>query len=179
MIAWDGQGRAFFGSESSDDPAGTPKTFGDVWVARFVRPLAGRGCAPRRQAVRGDERGRARFVGAELAREVQRQDRDRSRPQQRRRCDKNVYFSWSRFSGNAGGVGIYFVRSTDHGATFSNPQKLSQTFSDVQFPDIAITGNDDVYVFFRSFASGRGHQGDASTTSSPPIAAQRSRRRRC
>ena len=45
--------------------------------------------------------------------------------------------------------------------TFSNAKKLSQTISDVQFPDIAITGNDDVYVFFRSFASGRGSEGDA------------------
>ena len=26
VIAWDARGRAFFGSESSDDPAGTPKT---------------------------------------------------------------------------------------------------------------------------------------------------------
>src|SRR5215470_3818786 len=38
VIAWDGHGRAFFGSESSDDPAGTKKTFGDVWVARFENP---------------------------------------------------------------------------------------------------------------------------------------------
>ncbi len=38
MIAWDNHGRAFFGSESSDDPAGTPKTFGDVFVARFRNP---------------------------------------------------------------------------------------------------------------------------------------------
>src|SRR4051794_32097187 len=38
VIAWDNHGRAFFGSESSDDPAGTPKTFGDVFVARFVNP---------------------------------------------------------------------------------------------------------------------------------------------
>src|SRR5215211_5977096 len=38
VIAWDAQGRAFFGSESSDDPAGTPKTFGDVWVATFDNP---------------------------------------------------------------------------------------------------------------------------------------------
>src|SRR3954452_17033139 len=38
VIAWDAHGRAFFGSESSDDPAGTPKTFGDVFVARFVNP---------------------------------------------------------------------------------------------------------------------------------------------
>jgi hypothetical protein len=38
VIAWDNHGRAFFGSESSDDPAGTPKTFGDVFVARFRNP---------------------------------------------------------------------------------------------------------------------------------------------
>jgi hypothetical protein len=34
VIAWDAHGRAFFGSESSGDPAGTAKTFGDVFVAR-------------------------------------------------------------------------------------------------------------------------------------------------
>src|SRR5437773_8368108 len=38
VIAWDGHGRALFGSESSGDPAGTAKTFGDVWVARFRNP---------------------------------------------------------------------------------------------------------------------------------------------
>src|SRR4051812_29933337 len=38
VIAWDNHGRAFFGLESSDDPSGTPKTFGDVWVARFANP---------------------------------------------------------------------------------------------------------------------------------------------
>src|SRR2546423_1313345 len=64
------------------------------------------------------------------------------------------------FHGNRGGVGIYFARSTDHGATFTR-QKVSQTISDVQFPDIAVTGNDNVYLFFRSFASGRGPEGDA------------------
>jgi hypothetical protein len=36
----------------------------------------------------------------------------------------NVYFAWSRFTGN-GGVAIYFSRSTDHGQTFSTPMKLS------------------------------------------------------
>ena len=30
VITWDNHGRAFFGSESSEDPAGTPKTFGDL-----------------------------------------------------------------------------------------------------------------------------------------------------
>ena len=38
VIAWDGHGRVFMGSESSGDPAGSPKTFGDVWVARFDNP---------------------------------------------------------------------------------------------------------------------------------------------
>src|SRR6188472_3074497 len=38
VIAWDAEGRVFLGSESSDDPAGSPKTFGDVWVARYENP---------------------------------------------------------------------------------------------------------------------------------------------
>jgi hypothetical protein len=67
-------------------------------------------------------------------------------------CDGNVYFSWSRFTGN-GGVGIYFVRSTDHGVSFSNPIKLPESIHDVQFPDIAVDGNGHVYVAFREFAA--------------------------
>ena len=38
VLAWDAEGRLFAGSESSGDPAGTTKTFGDVWVATFVNP---------------------------------------------------------------------------------------------------------------------------------------------
>src|SRR6266550_7156900 len=38
VVAWDNNGRAFFGSESSGDPAGSVKTFGDVFVARFENP---------------------------------------------------------------------------------------------------------------------------------------------
>ena len=38
VIAWDAHGRVFMGSESSGDPEGSPKTFGDVWVARFDNP---------------------------------------------------------------------------------------------------------------------------------------------
>ncbi len=36
------------------------------------------------------------------------------------RCDGTVYFAWARFSA-AKGSNIYYVRSTDHGATWSNP----------------------------------------------------------
>src|SRR5204863_9980828 len=61
-------------------------------------------------------------------------------------------FSWSRFNGNAANE-IYFSRSTDHGVTFSNPMKLSQTLKSLQFPDISVTGNSHVYVTFRTFTS--------------------------
>jgi hypothetical protein len=75
-------------------------------------------------------------------------------------CDGNVYFSWSRFSGNNGGVAIYFSRSTDHGVTFSKPMKLSASIHDVQFPDISVTHNGHVYVTFRQIAEGPAAQRD-------------------
>jgi hypothetical protein len=161
VIAWDGEGRAFFGAESSDDPAGTPKTFGDVWVARFV-PASGEaaGDHPDGKAYAGTTVVAHGSSAPNLLGKFNDKTAIEADHNSDGRCDNNVYFSWSRFSGNAGGVAIYFARSTNHGATFTSPKKISQTISDVQFPDIAITGNDDVYLFFRSFASGRGHEGD-------------------
>jgi hypothetical protein len=38
VIAWDAHGRAFFGSESSNNIPSITKTQGDVWVARFRNP---------------------------------------------------------------------------------------------------------------------------------------------
>jgi hypothetical protein len=162
VIAWDAQGRAFFGSESSDDPAGTPKTFGDVWVATFDNPGGPTGDPQndgkryRQTVVVARGSSAPNLLGKFNDKTTIEADHNSSG-----RCDNNVYFAWSRFSGNAGGVGIYFSRSTNHGVTFSHPKKLSQTISDVQFPDIAITGNDNVYVVFRSFDSGRGHEGNS------------------
>jgi hypothetical protein len=159
VIAWDAQGRAFFGSESSGDPAGTAKTFGDVFVARYVNSGGGTVNDGKRYAgTTIVERGSSApgLLGKFNDKTAIEADHNHNG-----RCDNNVYFSWSRFSGNAGGVAIYFSRSTDHGATFSNSTKLTPSLSDVQFPDIAVTGNDNVYVFFRTFESGRGSEGDA------------------
>src|SRR5439155_16074994 len=78
-------------------------------------------------------------------------------------CDGNVYFAWARFTGNTPNgynSSVYFVRSTNHGATFSAPMKLSQTVHDIQFPDIAVTGNGHVYVTFRQFGSQLGQQSE-------------------
>jgi hypothetical protein len=151
VIAWDAHGRVFMGSESSDDPSGSKKTFGDVWVARFDNP----------DGVNGDTLNDGkRFVGSTI---VQRgtsapnllgRFQDKTAIEADRtggRCDANVYFSWSSFNG-AGANQIYFSRSTDHGATWSHSAKLTESLQSLQDPDISVTGNGNVYVTFRTFA---------------------------
>jgi hypothetical protein len=70
----------------------------------------------------------------------------------------NVYGAWSLFQGVGGNNSIQFTRSTDHGATFSHGAKISTGSKNVQFADIAVTSNGTVYVAYRQFESGRGHQ---------------------
>ncbi len=159
VLAWDKEGRLFAGSESSDDPAGSLKTFGDVWVATYENPDGANGPTSRdglefkRSVVVAAGSSAPNLLGKFHDKTTIEADRTSSS------CEGNVYFSWTRFTGN-GGVAIYFVRSTDHGATWSSPMKVSASIHDVQFPDIAITGNGDVYVAFREFA-GRGQGSDA------------------
>src|SRR3954447_17543664 len=109
VIAWDNHGRAFFGSESSDDPSGTPKTFGDVWVARFENPAGPDAPDTSRDGLRW--RGTAIVARGSSAPNLLGKFNDKTSIEVDRTggsCDGNVYFSWSRFTGN-GGVGIYFV----------------------------------------------------------------------
>jgi hypothetical protein len=149
VIAWDNQGRAFFGSESSGDPAGSLKTFGDVFVARF-KNSGGSTLNDGKQYY-----GTTVIEKGSSAPNLLGKFNDKTAIEADRTgvCNGNVYFSWSRFTGN-GGVGIYFSRSTDHGVTFSSPMKLTPSIHDVQFPDISVTGNGHVYVTFRRFDDG-------------------------
>ena len=161
VIAWDREGRVFMGAESSDDPAGSLKSFGDVWVATFVNP----------GGVNGDTLNDGkRFVGSTIVAKgssapyLLGKFNDKTSIEADRSSNSatkgNVYFAWSRFTGNRGDVSIYLSRSTDHGTTWSPPLNLTPNIHDVQFPDIAVTGNGNVYVTFRQF-SGRGGQTDA------------------
>ena len=153
VIAWDNHGRVYMGSESSGDPALSKKTLGDVWVAMFDNP-GGEGGDPQNDG--------KRFVRSEIvahgssapnllgvfhdktALEVDRTGGS---------CDGYVYFAWARFNGN-GSNAIYFSRSTDHGATWSSPARVTVNgVQGVQNPDIAVTGNGHVYVVFREFRS--------------------------
>ena len=149
VIAWDNYGRVFMGSESSGDPAGTAKTFGDVWVATYDNPEgeSGRtlddGKRYRGTVTVGNGSSAPNLLGKFNDKTAIEADRTGSA------CDGSVYFAWTRYSGN-GNVSTYFVRSTDHGQTFSKPIKVNQNFSnfDEQDPEISVTGNGHVYVNF-------------------------------
>lgn len=66
----------------------------------------------------------------------------------------NVYAALSVFQGN-GNNEIKFVRSTDHGVTFSNPTRISEGSLDNQFADIAVTSNGTVYISWSGTVGGR------------------------
>jgi hypothetical protein len=161
VIAWDGDGRVFMGSESSGDPEQPNKENGDVWVARYANPDGPAG-DPQNDglAYEGTQTvgvGSAAFNGKFNDKTAIEADRTDSS------CRGNVYFSWSRFTGdgsNGYNASVYFSRSTDHGVTWSKPMKLSQTVHDIQFPDISVTGNGHVYVTFREFKSVRSNQSE-------------------
>jgi hypothetical protein len=65
----------------------------------------------------------------------------------------NVYVAWSDFHGS-GCNEILFSRSTDHGATFSTPIKLSGGICGNQGPSIAIGSGGNVYVGWEGTTGG-------------------------
>ena len=142
--AWDLNGNLFYMGNAFNRAA--PQN-GSVWVATYDQDAAhyvrtvivGRGTP----AVNG------RF-NDKTSIEV---DRGTNSPYQ-----GTVYASWSLFQGIGGNNSIQVVRSTDHGASFSHPMKISTGSKDVQFADIAVTNNGTVYVAYRQFESARGHQ---------------------
>jgi len=155
VLAWDNHGRLFAGSESSGDRAGSAKTFGDVWVGRYVNSGGG-------TINDGKQFAGSIDVGTgSSAPNILGKFNDKTAIEVDRTggaCDGNVYFAWARFTGNSPNgfnSSVYFVRSIDHGATFSQPLKISQTVHDIQFPDISVTGDGHVYVTYREFADVR------------------------
>ncbi|HET7171312.1 MAG TPA: sialidase family protein [Gaiellales bacterium] len=143
VIAWDGHGRAFFGSESSEDPAGTPKGFGDEWVATYENSGGGTVNDGKRYVgtVTVAKGSSAPLTGKFNDKTAIEADRTGGT------FDGNVYFAWSRFTGQDTS-NIYFVRSTDHGRTFSKPKLLTPNAANLQDPRIDVTGNGHVYVTY-------------------------------
>ena len=71
-----------------------------------------------------------------------------------------VYVAWARYSGKAANNVILFSRSTDHGATFSPPMRVSPGLGEEQFADLAVAPDGTVYLTYRDFA----HQGSTTNT---------------
>jgi hypothetical protein len=160
VLAWDKHGRLFAGAESSEDPAGTPKGFGDVWVATYENPAGESGNTlddgkEFKRSVVVAKGSSAPGTGGKFNDKTSIEvDRTNSA------CEGNVYFSWSSYNGNGGNT-VNFSRSTDHGQTFSKGINLGPVNSEIQFPDIAITGNGHVYVTFRRFSGAKKNVTDA------------------
>lgn len=146
VMAWDNHGRLFMASESSGDPAGTKKTFGDEWVARFENSdgengnTINDGKAFKGSVIVAKGAAAPNLLGKFHDKTAIEVDRTASA------CEGNVYFAWSRFTTYSSN--IYFVRSTDHGVTWSQPVLLTSSTKNVQDPDIAVTGNGHVYVTY-------------------------------
>lgn len=158
VITWDAHGRVFFGSETSADPAGTKKSFGDQFVATFDNPRGEKGNSINdgKRFVRSVIVAQGSSAPNDLGK-----FNDKTAIQADRTggaCDGNVYFAWSRFTNNSSN--IYFSRSTDHGASWSTPASLTSNVQNVQDPDIAVTGNGHVYVTFDQGSTNSG-QSDA------------------
>ena len=72
-------------------------------------------------------------------------------------CFGTVYYSFTKFTGVAGAFPIVFSRSTDGGATFSEPKPISQKGQNgsntTQGSNIAVAPDGTVYVVYRTFAT--------------------------
>jgi hypothetical protein len=70
-----------------------------------------------------------------------------------------IYIGWVRYPGQAANNVLEVVKSTDHGATFSKPVRVSQGLGEEQFADLAVGPDGSLYVTWRTFA----HQKSTST----------------
>jgi hypothetical protein len=150
VLAWDAEGRLFAGAEANEDPAGSKKTLGDVWVATYENPnaptaagftTANDGKEFKRSVIVARGTSAPNLLGKFQDKTAIEADRTNSS------CRNNVYFANSRFVGN-GGSNIYFYRSTNHGVSFTRGTLITQNMNDVQDPEIAVTSNGHVYVTF-------------------------------
>jgi hypothetical protein len=64
------------------------------------------------------------------------------------RSSGNVYVVWGKYSGQSANNVLYFSRSTDHGASFSQPIRLAPGLAEEQFGDVTVGPGGAVYVTF-------------------------------
>jgi len=140
--AWDNDGHVYYAGIAFNRarPAN-----GSLWVARYDWSS---GPAPKYEFTTLAARGTPSpiFLGLFHDKIMMEVDRGADSPH-----DGNVYACWARFTASGPNNGIFLVRSTDGGLTFSNPQKISDNIHGSQFCDIAVTSDGTVFVAWRQF----------------------------
>jgi hypothetical protein len=155
--AWDKAGNLFYmgnnfnrGREDGISASFRDNT-GDVWVATYAA------ANPADTSTDGSRYVRTVILAANTFGQGSFNDKTGIQVDQ---ATGNVYAAWSDFHGR-GCNEIVFSRSTDHGATFSAPMKISSVCSN-QGPNIAIGPGGQVYVSW--FASTGGTFGQGNVT---------------
>ena len=140
LVAFDGDGRLFVGGIAFNR---AKPQIGDVWVATYGATPGGRAA----QGLPAHPRRRGRHPAVNgIFQDKPMLEVDRTGGVN----DGNVYVCWSRFIGVGNGTTkIFFSRSTDHGVTFSKGVAISRD-KQVQGCDIAVEGDGDVYVLWRT-----------------------------
>jgi hypothetical protein len=148
--AWDGQGDLFYMGNNfarGNPDGGSPITrgnFGDIWVTTY---------APANAADPGTDG--AKFVRTVLL-ATNTSGIGRFNDKTGLAVDQktgNVYAAWSVFHGS-GCNEIDFARSTDHGATFSPPKKVSAGICGNQGPYMAIGPTGQLYLTWGATTGG-------------------------
>ena len=134
MMSWDGQGDLFYmgnnfnrGTENGAS-GGFRENTGDVWVATYAPGSAGD------HSTDGSHYVRTVILATNTFGKGQFNDKTDLTVDP---ATGNVYAAWSDFHGT-GCNEILFSRSTDHGATFSAPLKISSGICGNQGPSIVI-----------------------------------------
>jgi hypothetical protein len=139
--AWDNKGNVFYMGNNfnrgiEDGISGSFRdNTGDVWVATYAA------AKPNDSSTDGSRYVRTVILASNTFGQGSFNDKTGIQVDQ---SNGNVYAAWSDFHGR-GCNEIVFSRSTDHGATFSAPMKISSVCSN-QGPNIAIGPSGQVYV---------------------------------
>jgi len=143
--AWDVHGNVFYMGNNfnrgiADGTSGfTRDNTGDVWVATYAQK------DPASTTTDGQKYVRTVILAQNTFGEGSFNDKTGIGVDQTGgRFDGNVYASWSDFHG-FGCNDVLFSRSTDHGATFSPPIRISNGLCSNQGPNIAVAPDGTVY----------------------------------
>jgi hypothetical protein len=148
--AWDGDGRLFYMGNNFDRGLANGKSFrtrgnlGSVWVTTYGP------AAPNDTSTDGSRFIRTTLLATNTFGNGHFNDKTALTVDQ---ATGNIYAAWSDFHGS-GCNEILFARSTNHGATFSAPMKVSTGFCGNQGPSFAIGPNGQVYLAWGASTGG-------------------------